>query len=357
MRVEKITSKITNAIILIIMITLFTGCGYIARQGVGLARYQFRSTPINRVLADTTITDEKRNFLETVTDIRNFAIDSIGLRRNNNYTRYVRVDRDYMVDVVVASRDDSFDLHRWWFPITGSVPYKGFFSRANAEREARKFERRRGNFDVHIGRADAFSTLGILSDPVYSFMSRYSVYDLASLIIHEQTHATIWVKGETQLNEEIATFVGDVGGLWYVRDRFGEDSEEYRAAILSKQDYRTYIDLIRNLYHELDTLYNSDESREHKLREKERIFADFGNFVDNNYDSLFATPRYRNLPQAKLNNAVIASRMTYNLDMDLFYELYDFLGGDLAAVVRELIGLRRVRRDHKDYIKSIIDSQ
>jgi predicted aminopeptidase len=348
------TLRAAPALLLILaLITLCTGCGYLAGQGAGFVRYQSRTVPIDRLLRDEGITPDKREFLLRVLDIRTFAMDSLGLRRNKNYLKYVNVDRDYMIDVLVASKDDSFKLRRWWFPIVGSVTYKGFFNRQAAEREARRVIRR-GYSDVYIGRADAFSTLGFFADPVYSFMVRYSAYDLASLIIHEQQHATVFIKGQTQLSEEMATFVGDVGGLLYVRDRFGLDSDEYRAAVLAREDYLTYIELMRTLYRDLQQLYETDSSREYKLAGKERIFTDFRDQITESYDSLFRTPRYRGMKRMELNNAIVAVRMTYNLDMSLFYELYEFRGRDLAAVVRDLKGLKRVRRNHKDHLRAIM---
>jgi len=328
------------------------GC-YLAKQGTGLLRCQSRAVSIDKMLKRDDTTPETREFLLRVLDIRSFAMDSLGLKRNKNYLNYVKTDRDYMVDVVTASRDDMFEMRKWWFPIVGSVTYKGFFDLKDAEKEASKI-RKKGNYDVHIGKADAFSTLGFFSDPIYSFMANYSVYDLASLIIHEQTHATVFIKNQTQLSEETATFVGDVGGLLYVKDRFGEDSEEYRAAVLSKEDYATYISLMRGLYSDLKELYKSDSGREYKLAEKERAFADFRSRVTESYDSLFRTPRYEGLKRAKLNNAVIAVRMTYNLDMSLFYDLYNSRGNDLAAVVRELKGLAKVKKNHKEYIRGLM---
>jgi predicted aminopeptidase len=343
---------LTLALSLTILLAL-NGCGYLAGQGAGLLRYQSRAVNIDKMLEQNHLKPEMRDFLELVIDIREFAMDSLGLKRNNNYTKYVMADREYMVDVVVASKDDAFDLYRWWFPIVGSMPYKGFFNRESAEREARKIEKK-GGHDVYIGRAGAFSTLGFFSDPVYSFMINYSVYDLASIIIHEQMHATVFIKNQVRLNEEMATFVGDMGGLLYVKNRFGEDSEQYRAAVLSKEDYGAYVDLLRTLYEELGEVYGSDSSREYKLAEKERILDNFRDKVASGYDSLFGTPNYQGLKTARLNNAIIAANMTYNLDMELFHELYGSVGNDLAAVVRELKALRKVRRNHREHLRARI---
>ncbi|MDR2592756.1 MAG: aminopeptidase [Chitinispirillales bacterium] len=335
---------------------LSSGCCYIAKQGVGLIARQSRTVSIDKMLRDGGAEDvapKMREFLLRVGDIRSFAMDTLGLKRNNNYKKYLRVDKDYAVDVVTASKDDAFEPYKWWFPVVGSVNYKGFFDKIDADREAQRIKKR-GGYDVYMGHAAAFSTLGFFGDPVYSFMINYSVYDLASLIIHEQTHATVYVKNQTQLNEEIATFVGDVGGLLYVERRFGAGSEEYRAAVLSKEDYETYIGLMRSLHGELAALYDGDSGRGYKLSEKERIFTDFRSRVSSSYDSLFKTPTYAALKVTKLNNAVIAARMTYNMDMALYYELYESEGGDLAAVIKKLATLKSVKKGHKEYIGGMI---
>jgi predicted aminopeptidase len=354
-RVILISTAVAAA--LIIVAALSNGCCYITKQGAGLIARQSRAVSIDKMLRDGEggkgVTPETRDFLLRVGDIRSFAMDTLGLKRNNNYKKYLLVDRDYAVDVVTASKDDAFVPYKWWFPVVGSITYKGFFDKKDAETEARRIKKR-GGYDVYTGHADAFSTLGFFSDPVYSFMVNYSVYDLASLIIHEQTHATVYVRNQTQLNEEIATFVGDVGGLLYVERRFGAGSEEYRAAVLSKEDYAVYIGLMRSLHGELTALYGGDYGRGYKLSEKERILADFRGRVSRGYDSLFRTPRYAGLKEAKLNNAVIAARMTYNMDMALYYELYESEGRDLAAVVKKLAALKRVKGDYKEYIRGMI---
>ena len=335
-------------------ILLFNGC-YLGKQGTSLMRQQMSAKSIDRMLKKDDITPEKREFFLLVQEIRSFAMDSIGLKRNKNYSRYVKVERDYIVDVVTASKDDAFESYKWWFPILGSVSYKGFFDRKDALKEAARIERK-GGYDVHVGAASAFSTLGFFSDPIYSFMIDYSVYDLASLIIHEQMHATVYLRNQTQLNEEMATFVGDKGGLLFVKNKFGEDSDQYRTALLSKEDYAVYVDLMRSLYDELKTLYESDASREHKLAQKELIINRFKSSVAQSYDSLFRTPRYKGLKSANINNASIAARMTYNRDLSLFYELYESRGSDLAETVKELKALKKVRKNHKEHLRKRIEN-
>ncbi|MDG5814455.1 aminopeptidase [Chitinispirillales bacterium ANBcel5] len=347
-RCTKLSKKKISLLSLLLFITLNSSC-YLAKQGAYLLRYQWRAESIDRMLQDDEITDELREFLELVLQIRSFAMDTIGLKKNNNYLKYVEVERGYMVDVVMAARDDSFEMHNWWFPFFGNFPYKGFFVRTDAERQAAKLQRR--GYDVHIGQARAFSTLGFFSDPVYSFFKEYSVFDLANLIIHEQMHATIYLKNQVQFNEEIATFLGNEGGLKFVKQMFGKDSDQYKSAVLALEDYDVYIDRIHSLYNELSTLYQSDLSREEKLDGKERVIEVFKENLAQNYDSLFETDNYRGLYRATINNAFIAARMTYTLDLSLMYELYEQNDHDLALTVEQLKKLRRYRGDPKEFIR------
>ncbi|MFW5784691.1 MAG: aminopeptidase [Chitinispirillaceae bacterium] len=333
------------------MLLLLNSC-YLMKQGVSLLKYQWRAESIDKMLKKEDLSPDLREFLLLVKEVRSFAMDTIGLKRNKNYLKYVRVDRDYMVDVVVASRPDTFDMYKWWFPFFGKFPYKGYFDKDDAEKEAQKLHRK--GYEVVVRKADAFSTLGFFSDPVYSFMIDYGVFSLASLIIHEQMHATLFVKNEIELNEEMATFVGNQGGLLFLEKKFGRDSDQYRAAVLALEDYEAYIDLLRSLYNELKTMYGSGISREQKLERKEEIINQFRSDVASNYDSLFRTENYRKLDRIEINNASLASKMTYNLDMSLFYELYESRGRDLRATVSALKSLKGVKKEHKKYIRDVL---
>ncbi len=339
-------------IALTLSLMLLNGC-YLLKQGSYLLRYQMRARNINRMLKRDDISEELKEFLYRVKDIRTFAIDSLGLRNNNNYCNYVQTDRKYMVDVVAGAREDSFEMYRWWFPFFGRFPYKGFFVREDALKEAARLKNR--GYDVSVARAMAFSTLGFFSDPVYSFMKEFTAYELAVLIIHEQMHATVWLKEQIQFNEEIATFAGNQGGLQYVKMLYGKDSPEYTEAILSQKDYDTYIDLVRDLFKMLDSLYSSEIEREDKLAKKELVIDGFKERIGSDYDLLFRTDQYRGLAMAAINNAFIASRMTYTLDLSLLYELYEKEGNDLAAVILKIKQVKKYRGDDpKDFIEELL---
>ncbi|HTF05393.1 MAG TPA: aminopeptidase, partial [Bacteroidia bacterium] len=186
------------------------------------------------VYADDSVDVHVKERLRFIEEVREFAFDSIGLTRNDNYTTYYDQKGQRLLYVVTASKPFELKAHLWSFPILGDVPYKGFFNeeKANAESERLKAE----GWDVDIGGASGWSTLGWFKDPVLSGMLRMSEGELAELIIHELTHGTIFVKDNVDYNENLAQFVGVEGAKWFLASRYGKDSDELSAYVNGNRD-------------------------------------------------------------------------------------------------------------------------
>ena len=317
---------------------LFSGC-YVFRQGSIMLGYLNRAVPLESLLetgaendgAETSEAVKNRRFVERVQDIRRFASEELGLKISKNYTRYVRIDRDYLVAVVSASAADSFDRHEWKYPVVGAMPYKGFFNIKDARREGAKLEKK--GLDVWIRKVDAFSTLGWFSDPLYSYMRDYPIDRLAALIIHESMHATVFIKGQGQFNEELAEFTGSEGARMYIAARFGIDSDEYRAMTAAADDSRRYVAFIHELIAELQALYGSGKTREEKIREKERIINAAKERFDAEYESRFSSENYRGFSALPLNNACLELYRLYYAEDDYIAGLYKRSGKDLPAFI------------------------
>jgi predicted aminopeptidase len=293
---------------------ILSGC-YTVKQGTALLGYLGRAVPLERMPVES---DSDREFIRLVFDIRRFAFDDIGLKASQNYTRYVAIDRDYLAAVVSASAKDSFARHEWRFPIVGSLPYKGFFNIEDARKEARKLESR--GLDVWIRGVDAFSTLGWFKDPLYSYMKNYSPYRLAELIIHEQLHATVFIKGQVQFNEELAEFVGREGARLYIKSRYGTDSGEYMTISETDGDYMAYVSFLQELIAELEVLYSRDIDTQTKLAEKERIIALAKERFDAEYESRFSSDRFRGFSELPVNNAYLELYRLYH-DADRYFDV------------------------------------
>jgi predicted aminopeptidase len=96
---------------------------------------------------------------------------------------------------------------------------------------------------------------------------------LANLIIHELTHATLYIKNNVEYNENLASFVGDHGAREFLRYKFGTDSPQYRTYEHSKKNQAKYIQHILHGADLLDSLYKSftyayDKADKEKLKKE-----------------------------------------------------------------------------------------
>jgi predicted aminopeptidase len=340
---------IAAAALLLGISALFSGC-YTLKQGTALLGYLGQAVPLESLLesgppADPAdihpadVSEENRRFVEQVQDIRRFAVEELGLELTKNYTKYVAIDRDYLAAVVSASAADSFTRHEWRFPVVGPMPYKGFFDPADARKERARLERR--GLDVWIRGVDAFSTLGWFQDPLYSYMRAYPPERLADLLIHESLHATVFLKGHAQFNEELAEFVGSEGARLYMESHFGVDSEEYRRMTAAKADNAAFLAFIRELIGELEALYAGEASREEKLQQKEAIIQAAKIRFDEEYDRRFTSENYRGLSSLPVNNAYLELFRLYYGGGDFYRELYDRSGRDLPRFIAATKTLNR----------------
>lgn len=314
-------------IIIIALSLLFEAC-WTLKQGVTLISYLHSAVPLETLAQGGK---EDAEFVGVINDIRAFASDELGLSGTKNYTKYVELNRDYLAAVVSASAKDSFKRHEWWFPIVGSVPYKGFFNSEDAKKELEKL--RKKDLDVLMRPVDAFSTLGWFNDPLYSFMKDYSEERLADLIIHESFHATLFLKGRTQFNEELAEFVGTEGARLYIEKKHGKNSKDADILYKNESGNKQFISCLKSLITELEELYKRDIERQEKLAQKEIIISEWQKRFAKEYDFNFKTDRYKFISTAKINNAYLELYRLYHESGERLKKIYEDSGAGLPLFI------------------------
>ncbi|HEY8519399.1 MAG TPA: aminopeptidase [Gammaproteobacteria bacterium] len=291
------------------MATAVSGCALpFYWQAVGGQLELLRKrTPIDRLLADPNLDPELRAQLESVAEIRTFAVEALGLPDNDSYTTYADLGRPYVVWNVVATEEFSVQPVRWCFPIAGCVAYRGFFEREKAERFRARLERR--GYDTYAGGASAYSTLGYFDDPVLNTMIGGGPVNVASLLFHELAHQRLYVKSDSAFSEAFATVVEEYGTELWLRERGDLDGlEQYKRRLRHRADFA---DLVTRQQARLQEIYASDLTDEQKREAKRLAFEkmreeyaalkqEWGGATD--YDAWFAQP---------LNNATLASVATY----------------------------------------------
>lgn len=203
---------------LIVAAVLATPLGrYILRAGWEEAKILSRREPIEKVIADPATSSTLRERLELVQAARAWAVDTLGLEAGESFTTFAQLDRDTLVLVLSAAYRDRLQAYRWWFPIVGRLPYKGFFRPADAFRARDDFQER--GFDTFLRPASAFSTLGWFNDPLLSTTVRGDTTWLVNTVIHELSHNTLFVAGNAEFSESFASFIGSRGAEAFFRSR------------------------------------------------------------------------------------------------------------------------------------------
>ena len=331
-----------------------SGC-YTLKQGAIMLGYLGRAVPVESLAEGPDAAEEDVKFVELVNDIRRFAVTELGLSETKNYTKYVDINRDYLAAIVSASAKDSFKRYEWRFPIVGSVPYKGFFNADDARIEADKLKKK--DLDVWIRPVDAFSTLGWFSDPLYSFMRDYTPYRMADILIHELTHATIFIKDNMQFNEELAEFIGSEGARLYIKKRYGDSGPEAESMDYSEADNAVFVAFIQELIAELDAVYKTEIPREQKLEQKQRIIAAAQARFAAEYETLFHSGNYRGFSEIGINNAYLELFRLYYSGGSRLKELYRESGGNLHAFITAAKTITRKGGDPMRQLRSALAKQ
>ncbi len=308
---------------------------FVVRAGVEQARLLKARQPIDEVLADPTTSPETRSKLELVRMAATYADRELGLNVADSYTMFTELGRDTLLLVVTAARQDAFEAHTWWFPIVGRVPYKGFFNPDHARAEAARLEAR--GLDTHLRPAGAFSTLGWFNDPLLSTLLSRDDISLASTVIHELTHNTIFIPGQVAFNESFANFVGDVGAAEMFCAVEGEDGPRCQAARSAWDDAMLFGTTLQQLVGRLETLYDRDDlTSEEKIAARELVIdrwrEDYARDVAPRLQRVF-----RNYHERPINNATLIGSRLYYDRLDMFDRVYRAMGLPLRDAVHAMI--------------------
>jgi predicted aminopeptidase len=303
-------------------VVFMAGCGipYVAHVSYGQARILVGRVTIEDRLADPSVSEREKAKLKLVLDAKAFAQGEIGLAESTSYSSVYDTEGDPVAWNLSACADTAFLPHRWTFPILGSLPYKGYFTRQPAVEEAR--ELRALQMDVLLWPVSAYSTLGWFSDPLFTPMLDYSDVHLANTIFHELAHATIFIDKDADFNETLATFIGNQGAVEFFEARGGRADPRLLAAADEDHDDKIFIQEIARLRAQLVSLYASCAERSEKLRHKARIFDAFRLEYQERIRPRLRTRRYDYAATELLNNAWILALERYHGDLEIFGRIH-----------------------------------
>ena len=321
----------------------FLACspGYVLRAGWEEAGILARRHSIRGLIDDPEIDAETKRKLKLVLEARDFAAE-LGLKPGGSFTKYTKVDRDVLVWVLSGADKISLQPVTWWFPIVGSIPYKGFFEKEDAL--AAGDELKQKGFDIYVRGSAAFSTLGWFNDPLLSTTLRYEDLDLVNTVIHEILHNTVWVPSQVPFNETLANFVGSRGVGEFFRMKIGPDAPLTAEAENSWADQLVYAHFLDSTMLKLKAVYDEGKKaleaapkedherlRAEILNRREAVFL----AVKEEWAAIepsLKTKRFRGAAE-KLNNAVLLAQLAYFQTPWDFEDLYEVCGKSLLKTI------------------------
>ena len=276
--------------------------------------------------------------LRLIQELRDYARNELHLPADKQFANFSDLGRRYAVWVVFAAPKYSVEPHGWWYPMLGTLNYRGFFNEASAKAEGDKL--RADGLDVEVGGTEAYSTLGWFADPVLNTFLHRDDPELAELIFHELTHSKVFISGDTDFNEALATAVGEAGvRRWLTSKGLTQKLTDYENDIAKD---REIIHLLLDTRRELKQAYARGGDLE---ATKTKTFAQMGARYaaikqhwsgDSRFDRFFSKP---------MNNARLNTVATYYDLVPGFERMIQQAGGDLDKFFVQIESMKSLSKE------------
>ena len=266
--------------------------------------------PMADVKADPATSKALSEKLALVESLRAYAKSELHLPVNDQFSTYADLHREFAVWVVYAAPEFSLEAKTWWYPIVGTMKYRGFFHKEEAKAEVERLKKQ--GYEVLGAGVAAYSTLGWFSDPVLNTFIKREEPELAELIFHELSHPRVFFPGDTDFNEAFATAnAQDAVHRWL---KAKGNRAQLAAYERSLKENDLILQLILQTRERLKTLYaqkatmKPEEMREQKAALIARLRADYAKLkitrhTDAGYDKWFSQP---------INNARLCALASYH---------------------------------------------
>jgi predicted aminopeptidase len=334
-------------ILLLCLTALFlTSCqmGYIIRSGYDQALLLWNREDNQKVLQDPNIPETTKQKIRLMQEAKEFAEKELGLVSTKNYSSFVDLHRKYVTYIVQAAEPWKLEYYYWSFPIVGKVPYKGYFDKDRALAEEKVLQKE--GYDTYVRGVRAFSTLGWFHDPILSSMMDYDEDELVNVVLHETTHATLYIKSSADFNEQLATFVGNKGTELFYLKREGPNSPTLKKIRARNKDNALFSSFITKEIQDLEKWY-VDHPEKNPVEKQKRFELLISNFTK--IQKNFMTDEYRFFASYPLNNASLLGFKTYNYDLQKFENFFVFNKSSMKEFLERIKTLQKSKQPEKDF--------
>lgn len=335
----------------------FSGCqlGYLWHVSVGQMEMLGNRVSIEEALEQYDFSEEEKKKLLLISEIKIFAREKLQMDIDEDlYSSYVHLDRPYVSYLLRASPVYELKAHEWNFPVIGSAPYKGFFDKEKAKKEAQILSEE--GYDIYIRGVSAYSTLGWFNDPVFSSMLSYSESDFVVIIFHELVHTVLFFKNHVNFNERFAEFLGRKAALSFYTEKEGPESQTVKKMFKEWKDELLFSSFMVQEYQSLSEWYKNQKGNIN-LEMKEKRLKEIQNRFNMEIHPQLRTIHYNYFSHIKLNNARLLSYRSYSYNMEEFEKLFtsSLINKNIKAFIDYCIQFEKTENPEEVFSKAVID--
>src|SRR5436190_109216 len=250
-------------LILALIVVVVSGCQTLTFYGQAIrGQYQLvaHRQSLEQLLTDAHTPERLKKQLALLQRFRTYAEKELKLPVDGHYAKYVDVHRPYVVWNVEAAPEFSLEPKTWWYPLVGSLEYRGYFSERRATNYGASLRHKR--YDVFVGGVEAYSTLGWFKDPVLNTFIFNPEPDLAETVFHELGHQRVFARSDTDFNEAFATTVGEERARRWLRAKGNKTAHDNYLGQLRRT--RQFVGLSMRTRQRLEALYGDERTEEGK---------------------------------------------------------------------------------------------
>jgi predicted aminopeptidase len=302
----------------------FNNCAfYLSHLGMEQISQFMTREKIDIVIQENRLNSQTIDMLSFVKEAKSFGVKELALAEDSGFVYFVNLDRKEVGWNVSASFPLEFKSYTWWFPIAGEVPYKGFFSYEKAKSEEEILKEK--GLDTRIRITGGYSTLGWISDPIFSPQLEWPKPKLAGLVFHEMAHATVYIPGDSKFNESYANFVE-----WKGVEKFYENKNDPEFLEFNKNNtlQKKSLELIKETAENLKTVYSSNISDHDKLLAKKETIERFKEKAI--YQKLIPENSIDKFLKKDWNNEDFIGVLRYKSGNKFFLDKFDESNGDFS---------------------------
>lgn len=357
MKVTVLSDYIIRFPLLCLFFLFFSGCqiSYLWHVSLGQMGLLGDRVSIEKALKKYDFNDTEKEKLLLVSEIKVFAREKLQLGIDEGlYSSYVHLGRPYVSYLIRVSPAYELKAYEWDFPVIGSAPYKGFFDKERAKREAESFPA--DKYDVYVRGVSAYSTLGWFNDPVFSSMLSYSENDFVVMIFHELAHTVLFFKNHVDFNERFAEFLGRKAALAFYLEKEGPESKTVKVMYKEWEDELFFSSFMVQEYQSLSQWYK-DKKGKVTLEMKQKRLKEIQNRFAVEVQPQLKTDRYNYFSDMQLNNARLLSYRSYSYNMEEFEKVFTSpsIDGNIKAFVDYCRQFAKEENPEEAFSKAVTD--